>query len=110
SREKFLAILGHDLRSPLNAVLAASEFLVNHANLAERNLALAATIHSSGERMLSLVDDLLDFTRSHLGQGIPIYRSEVDIGKVAVAGLREVRARHPDRDFRLEESGDLRGE
>jgi signal transduction histidine kinase len=51
SREIFLAILGHDLRTPLGAVVAASEFLVSEGDLGEMNLNMATRIRSSAERM-----------------------------------------------------------
>src|SRR5690606_20222869 len=107
SREMFLAILGHDLRSPLGAVLTASSFLVTEGKLAGENLTLATRIRNSGERMLALVSDLLDFTRSRLGRGIPITRTDTDIATLSRETLDEIGARHPDREFRLAATGDL---
>jgi signal transduction histidine kinase len=110
SREMFLAILGHDLRSPLGAVLTASNFLVTEGELSGGNLTMASRIRSSGERMLSLVSDLLDFTRSRLGSGIPITRTDADIAAISRETIDEISARHPDRQFRFAASGDLRGQ
>lgn len=109
SREMFLAILGHDLRAPLSTVLTASDFLVTDGNLAGRTLAMASTVRSSGERMLALVSDLLDFTRSHLGRGIPITRAETDVSSVARETVEEARTRHPGHEFQLTASGEFRG-
>ncbi len=110
SRDMFLAILGHDLRSPLGAVLTASNFLVTDGNLTGGNFTMASRIRSSGERMLSLVSDLLDFTRSRLGQGIPITRTETDAATVGRETVEEVRARHTDREFRFSSTGEVRGQ
>jgi signal transduction histidine kinase len=109
SREMFLAILGHDLRSPLGTVLTASSFLVTEGNLTDRNLTLASRIRTSGERMLALVSDLLDFTRSRLGRGIPITRTDTDIAALARDTLDEIGARHPSRKLHFAANGDLRG-
>lgn len=109
SREMFLAILGHDLRSPLSAVLTASSFLVTEGNLTDRNLTLASRIRSSGERMQALVSDLLDFTRSRLGRGIPITRTDTDIAAISRDTLEEIGAHHPNRELHFAASGDLRG-
>jgi signal transduction histidine kinase len=109
SREMFLAILGHDLRSPLGAVLTASGFLVTEGKLTDRNLTLASRIRISGERMLALVSDLLDFTRSRLGRGIPITRTDVDLAAIGRAALDEIGALHPNRELRFAARGDLRG-
>ncbi len=110
SREMFLAILGHDLRSPLGAVLTASNFLVTEGDLSGANLTMASRIRSSGERMLALVSDLLDFTRSRLGRGIPITRTATDIAALSRETIDEIGAYHPDREFQLSVSGDLRGQ
>lgn len=110
SREMFLAILGHDLRSPLGAVLTASSFLITEGKLSGGNLTMASRIRSSGERMLALVSDLLDFTRSRLGSGIPITRTDANVAALGRETLDEIRAHHPDRQFRFAASGDLRGQ
>jgi signal transduction histidine kinase len=110
SREMFLAILGHDLRSPLGAVLTASSFLATEGNLTDRNLTLASRIRTSGERMLVLVSDLLDFTRSRLGGGIPIERGDTDIAAICRDTLEEIGAHHPGGELHFATSGDLRGE
>lgn len=110
SREMFLAILGHDLRTPLGAVLTASDFLVTEGNLTEANLAMASRIRSSGKRMLALVSDLLDFTRSRLGKGIPITRTSTDIAATIREAVEEIGAQHPDREFHFSADGELDGQ
>ena len=107
-REMFLAVLGHDLRTPLSAVLSASTFLEENSET-PRNRQLANTIHRSGERMNDLVSDMLDFTLSRLGQGIPVTRASIDIGNTVRAVVDEVRVLHPGREFRFESAGDLTG-
>jgi signal transduction histidine kinase len=109
SREMFLAILGHDLRSPLGAVLTASEFLVEEGKLTGQNFTLAERIRSSGQRMLALIGDLLDFTRSRLGRGIPLTRTPVDIGRIARETVEEVGARYPQCELGFTASGNLEG-
>jgi hypothetical protein len=69
SKEMFLAILGHDLRTPLGATLMASRFMLDTEELPEPHATLAARIATSSTRMLQMVGDLLDFTRSRLGGG-----------------------------------------
>lgn len=109
SRDMFLAILGHDLRNPLGTVLTASSFLMTEGELSGANLTMVSRIRSSGERMLALVSDLLDFTRSHLGSGIPITCEETDVGNVARETVEEIATHHPDREVHFEASGDLGG-
>src|SRR5688572_19140401 len=108
SKEMFLAILGHDLRSPLGAVLTSAQFMLENVSLAEPSLTLTTRIASSAQRMNDMIGDLLDFTRGRFGDGMPIDRSDVDLSKVCRAVVDEVAAFHPDRTITLETIGDLR--
>jgi signal transduction histidine kinase len=109
SKDMFVAILGHDLRSPLGAVLTASQFMLETAELNEPQRTLMTRIVRSATRMNQMVGDLLDFTRSRLGSGVPIARATMDLGKEAENAVEEARAAHPGRSFKLNVSGDLRG-
>jgi signal transduction histidine kinase len=105
SKEMFLAILGHDLRTPLGASLMASRFMLETGELPEPHATLAARIASSSTRMLEMVGDLLDFTRSRLGGGIPIVRADVNVGKVVHGVVDELAALHPRRTLTVDARG-----
>jgi signal transduction histidine kinase len=76
-REQFMAILGHDLRNPLQAVSAGCDLL--QRKLADPALAaIAARIKTNVSRMSSLIDDVLDFARGRLGDGIAMELTEVE--------------------------------
>lgn len=76
-REQFIAILGHDLRNPLQAVYASGDLL-------ERKLtdplllSYASRIKTNVRRMSALIDDVLDFARGRLGGGIGVELTEVE--------------------------------
>ena len=108
SREIFVGILGHDLRTPLNAVVMASQIILDAPELHDRNLGLTRQTLSSALRMNSMVSDLLDFTRGRLGSGIPITREELDLGAVVRQVIEEVRLAHPDSVIQSSEIGDLK--
>src|SRR5688500_6201820 len=73
SRDTFLAILGHDLRSPLSAVSMSGHYLSRTAMLAGKQEVLAvARIQRAAEKMDAMVKDLLEYTRTRLGRGTPI--------------------------------------
>ena len=110
SKEMFLAILGHDLRSPLNAVSMASQFMLDNGDLVEPNLTLTTRILRSTRRMNRMVGDLLDFTRSRLGSGVPVAKAPMDLGKEAAHAIEEITSSHPGTEIALTTSGDLRGE
>lgn len=60
--------------------------------------------------MNALVGDLLDFTRSRLGGGIPIVRAEMDMGRVCRQTVEEIAALHPQRVVNFDASGPLQGQ
>ena len=109
SKDMFVAILGHDLRTPLGAVMMASQFMLETGELEEPHLTLTTRIARAARRMNQMVGDLLDFTRSQLGSGVPIVRREMDLGKEVANAVEEVTGAHPDSIVKLEKSGDPRG-
>jgi signal transduction histidine kinase len=110
SKEMFLAVLGHDLRTPLGAVIMASQHMLDMRDVAEPQLTLVTVILRSAKRMNQMVGDLLDFTRSRLGSGVPITRGKMDLAAVTRNAVEEMAAAHPESVLQLETSGDLCGE
>ncbi|HEU0080281.1 MAG TPA: sensor histidine kinase [Longimicrobiaceae bacterium] len=109
SKDMFLAILGHDLRTPLAAIYTSARFMLDTAELREPHLTLTSRIASSSTRMVQMVGDLLDFTRGRLGGGIPIVRSEINMGKVVHDVVDEMAAAYPHRAIEVEARGEHRG-
>ena len=109
AKETFLAILGHDLRTPLGAIYSSATFMLDTGELEEPHRTLTTRIAGSAERTLSMVGELLDFTRSRLGGGIPVVRAEMSIGRVVHEVVDEVAAANPDRTIRVESRGEPRG-
>ena len=109
AKETFLAILGHDLRTPLGAIGTSASFMLETGDLEEPHRTLAARIAGSAKRTLAMVGDLLDFTRSHLGGGIPVERVETSLGRVVHEVVNELSAAHPGRKIRVESRGETRG-
>ena len=109
SKEMFLAILGHDLRTPLGAVTMASQFMLDTGELKEPHASLTARIARASRRMTCMVGDLLDLTRTRLGSGIPIVRKPMDLGREAEHAVEEIRAAHPDSIVQLNASGNTVG-
>lgn len=110
SKEMFLAILGHDLRTPLGAIMMSSEFMLETGELAEPHLELTTRISHSAKRMNKMVGALLDFTRSRLGGGIPIEREPVDMGKVVQDVGAEFCSLYPSRKVEIDVRGSLDGD
>jgi len=110
SRDTFLAILGHDLRSPLCAVSMSGHYLSRAGMLAgKQELQALARIQRGAAKMDAMIEDLLEYTKTRLGRGIPITREPCDIGRICEAAIEEMRSGHPGRVFRFGLSGELRG-
>jgi signal transduction histidine kinase len=110
SKERFLAILGHDLRTPLAAIIMSTSFMLETGELDEPHLTLVRRIGKSSRRMNDMVEDLLDFTRTRFGDSIPIVREAADLRKILTEVAAETGASYPDNSVRVETSGDLRGQ
>lgn len=109
SREMFLAILGHDLRTPLGAVITSATFMLELGELEEPYLTLMTRIASSSRRMDRMVGDLLDLTRSRLGGGISIQRTDMDMQAAVREAANEIGSLHPTARIDVRISGDVQG-
>jgi signal transduction histidine kinase len=106
--EMFAAVLGHDLRSPLSAILSSAAAIQVRSDDALVQEAAARTL-SSGRRMRRMIDDMLDLSRARLGGGIPVQPETVDLGALVQRVVREHQSAHPERTIRVEDRGDLTG-
>ncbi|MGF6301106.1 ATP-binding protein [Paraburkholderia sp. WC7.3d] len=108
NRNLLLGMLGHDMRSPLQAIQATASYLAA-LNAGERISGAAARLIRSGARMQALLDDLTDFNRTQLGLGINVTPTSVNLAEVLADELDGLRAIHPDRQIELHVNGDSRG-
>lgn len=109
ARDLLNGVLAHDLRNPLGSMLTGAEVLLRDESLASRHTATAARIRNSGTRMQKMINDLLDFTRTRLGTGLPIDISHGDLGRIVREVVEELAAHHPDASIAWSVSGDLSG-
>ena len=79
AREEVLAIVSHDLRNPLNAVVLATALLKMSETMSTDDREQLDVIRHSAERMRRLIEDLLDVTRLEGGKRLPIEPQAVDI-------------------------------
>jgi signal transduction histidine kinase len=110
SRDTFLAILGHDLRSPL-AAIANSSLYLGTPGLLPRGAPLNAArrINFSAAKMDAMINDLLEYTRTRLGRAIPVSLEPASMEQICRIAFDEIRAAYPERIFQLETSGELEG-
>jgi signal transduction histidine kinase len=109
-RDQILGIVGHDLRNPLGAVAMSAALLTKRGGLAGWQSKTVARIRSSTGRMERIIADLLSYTRTRLGSGIPIERRTADLAEVTRRVVDEIAALHPDCPIHVDVEGDLGGE
>jgi two-component system sensor histidine kinase/response regulator len=107
--EMFTAALSHDLRTPLNAVIAGAALIAQSCG-DEGQKKLADRILSSGRRMTEMIEQLLDLSRARLSGGIGIAPQLTDLRALAERIVGEVQAASPGASIELLASGDLKGE
>ncbi len=108
AREQFMAILGHDLRSPLAAISISAEAL-QQLDLQSPYGILVEEIGLASRRMSALVQDVMDFARGRLGNGIPLSRTRCNLGALCSLIVNETQRAHQDRAFSVTTQGDLDG-
>ena len=98
-REEFIAVLGHDLRSPLQSVSAGTRMLLRRPERAEE---ITGHIERSIARMAGLIDNVMDFARGRLGGGLQLNRSaDAPLAPMLLQVVEEMRSTHPDRAIDL---------
>lgn len=101
-KEEFFSHISHDLRNPLTGMRGAAQLLVQGRTgpLQERQMKMVRVIAESAERMLAMVNQILEFTRlrAHL---MPLERRPVDLAKVVARALDEVHPQAEDAGIAL---------
>lgn len=109
SRQTFLAILGHDLRSPLHSILMAASYLLKSGGLEQQQRDVAARIKTYVSTMSRMINDLLAYASAQIGREIPILPAAASMENICRISLDEVRTAYPDAVFHFESSGELDG-
>jgi signal transduction histidine kinase len=107
TRDTFLAMLGHDLRSPLATVTMAGDLLTRQYAGDSSLTAIAQRLRRSVASMTTMVNDLLEYARTQLGGMVPIEPVSQDMGPACAAAIEAAEAAHPDRAFHYRASGEL---
>lgn len=106
--EMFMAVLSHDLRTPLQSIVMGAALLQRQPD-PTRVASLAQRMAQSGERMTGLIEDLLDVTRIRQAGGLTLAPTEVCMQALTERTLDEVQAGFPDRVVESSYQGDLVG-
>jgi signal transduction histidine kinase len=78
-KDQILAIVSHDLRHPLSAILLGAQTLLRHGHLDETDAKKTERIVANAHRMERMITQLLDFSRASQPDGFPISTRAVDL-------------------------------
>lgn len=109
SRQTFLAILGHDLRSPLSSILMSASILLKSEGLKVEQSDFAIRIKRNVSTMSRMINDLLTYASAQIGREIPILKEAANMDNICRTSLDEVQSANPDAILHFESSGDLSG-
>jgi PAS domain S-box-containing protein len=106
----FAGALAHDLRNPLSAMMTAAQLLLmRQEGKGDGNAKPLSRILTSGQRMMRMIDQLLDLTRARVGGGIQIERCNANLADLCNQAMGELEIAHPRWRFTREVVGDQDG-
>ena len=110
SRDTFLAVLGHDLRNPLNSISMSVYYLGRPGAVPDaQRLKAVARINNGVATMGVMIRDLLEYSRTQLGKGIPVTVKACDLADICKAAIDEAQSANPTAQVVFDSSGDLAG-
>lgn len=105
AKNAFLAMMSHELKTPLNAIIGFSEMMAGEILGplgSQAYCAYAGDIHASGRKLLAIINDVLDVARLE-GDAITLNRVEACPREIAVSALARARALTADqRDVKID--------
>ncbi|KJH72710.1 histidine kinase [Aliterella atlantica CENA595] len=102
-KSHFLAIMSHELRSPMNAIIGFSQILLRQAppNLASNQANMVERIFSNGKHLLKLIDEILDFARIEAGR-MELKLAEFNLVQLVKETVEESRSLAEQKNLVLE--------
>jgi signal transduction histidine kinase len=108
-REQLLGVVGHDLRTPLNALQLGISALQLDTKLEDRQSRQLTVMGRAARRMERMIHELLDFTRARLAGGIPVNPAPMTLDLLLKRVMEEYRLAYPEHPILLTAEGDLAG-
>jgi signal transduction histidine kinase len=99
-KDEFVALISHDLRTPLTSIMGYLELAMDDETLSEEPRTYLEVVQRNSERLLRLVNDLLFVARLEAGE-LDLHSSEVDLGACVRQAVEEARPRAQAKSIEL---------
>src|SRR6266540_6707248 len=99
-KDEFVALISHDLRTPLTSIMGYLELTMDDETLGEESRSYLDVVQRNSDRLLRLVNDLLFVARLEAGE-LDLRRTEVDLGAVVRQSVEEARPRAAAKGIEL---------
>lgn len=103
--DRFMALLGHDLRNPISAVKLATSILARDTQNPEARRRTLQRITSNTDRLLRTLEDSLDYSRLFRGKELSLDPTRLDLDAASRSVLSVIEAAYPTRSFAYESPG-----
>ena len=98
-REQYIAVLGHDLRTPLSSIMMGIDVL-KLMPLAKDAASVLKRMDKSAKRISLLADNVMDFTHGKMGKGIPVTRQSCNnLSEILGHTVSELESQYKKREF-----------
>ncbi len=108
SRELFMGVVGHDLRTPLQIIQMSAHKLLQPSDNTQQQK-LGTYVRDAANQMSEMLTDLLDTVRTQLGGSLPLQFQEADIAAVCKDVVGHFQMLHSERELRCDVPVELRG-
>ena len=107
-RDRMLGVLSHDVRNPLAVILTSAALLERQLSGPgeEKRRVSVRRIADNANQIERMMRDLLDYTRTRQGRGLPIAHREADLLPLVRQAIDDMQVLHPRRTLELAVSGD----
>ena len=107
AKSAFLANMSHEIRTPMNAILGYAQILRGYDSLTAEQRRAVEVIHTSGDHLLELINDVLDLSKIEAGR-MELQLVDFDLGQLVegLATLFQVRCQQQGLSWQVEQAGD----